>query len=90
MARRLQLQQQAYARVITDPVQLKAQASAALAAAAKREANVRAFNDVFAFSGWVAICFLSWLLLEVTLRNPRVKQVIRPQPAGAPTQRAET
>lgn len=90
VARRLQLQQQAYARVITDPVQLKAQASAAFAAAAKREANVRAFNDVFAFSGWVAICFLTWLLLEVTLRNPRVKQVIRRDRADAQDKRAET
>jgi hypothetical protein len=67
-----------------------AHTSAALAASAKREANVRAFNDVFALSGWVAICFLTWLLLEVMLRNPRVKQVIRRQPAGAPNQRAET
>ncbi len=90
VARRLQLQQQAYARVITDPVQLKAQASAALAASAKREANVRAFNDVFALSGWVAICFLTWLLLEVTLRNPRVKQVFRRDRAGTRNQRAET
>jgi hypothetical protein len=78
VAQRLQQQQQAYARLITDPVQLRAQASAALATTARREANVRAFNDVFALSGWVAICFLSWLLLEVTLRNPRVKQAIWP------------
>ncbi len=85
VAQRLQQQQQAYARLITDPVQLRAQASAALASTAKREANVRAFNDVFALSGWVAICFLSWLLLEVTLRNPRVKQVIRPDKATPPS-----
>jgi len=79
-----QQQQQAYARLITDPVQQKAQATAALAASARREANVRAFNDVFALSGWVAICFLSWLLLEVTLRNPRIKQAIRPGRARTP------
>lgn len=85
VARRLQLQQQAYARLLTDPVQQKAQATAALAATAKREANVRAFNDVFALSGWVAICFLSWLLLEVTLRNPRIKQAIRPGRASTPS-----
>jgi len=85
VARRLQQQQQAYARLITDPVQQKAQATAGLAATARREANVRAFNDVFALSGWVAICFLSWLLLEVTLRNPRIKQAIRPGRASTPS-----
>lgn len=78
VAQRLQQQQQSYARLITDPVQLKAQGNAGLAAAAKREANVRAFNDVFALSGWIAIGFLSWLLLEVLLRDRRVKQVLRP------------
>lgn len=85
VAQRLQQQQQAYARLITDPVQQKAQATATLATSARREANVRAFNDVFALSGWVAICFLSWLLLEVTLRNPRIKEAIRPGRARTPS-----
>ncbi len=80
VAQRLQMQQQAYARLVTDPVQRQAQAASALAQAAKREANVRAFNDVFALSGWVAVCFFSWLLLEVIVRNPTVKKVIRPVP----------
>ncbi len=87
VAQRLQQQQQAYARLITDPVQLKAQASAALATAARREANVRAFNDVFALSGWIAIGFLSWLLLEVLLRDRRVKQVLRPGSAASSSSR---
>lgn len=80
VAQRLQMQQQAYVRLVTDPVQRQAQAASALAQAAKREANVRAFNDVFALSGWVAVCFFSWLLLEVIVRNPTVKKVIRPVP----------
>ncbi len=83
VAQRLRTQQQAYARYVTDPVQRQAQAASALAQTARREANVRAFNDVFALSGWVAVCFLSWLLLEVTLRNPTVKKAIRPAPAIA-------
>jgi len=74
VAQRLNMQQQAYARLITDPQQRQAQAAAALAQVARREANVRAFNDVFALSGWIAMGFLSWLLLEVTLRNPSVKK----------------
>ncbi|MGH8053486.1 MAG: MFS transporter [Stenotrophomonas sp.] len=87
VAQRLQQQQQAYARLITDPVQLKAQGTAALAAAAKREANVRAFNDVFALSGWIAIGFLSWLLLVVTLRDPRVRKFLRPEQAAPSSNR---
>ncbi|MNN28774.1 hypothetical protein D3C81_1423540 [compost metagenome] len=87
VAQRLQQQQQSYTRLITDPVQLKAQGNAAFAAIAKREANVRAFNDVFALSGWIAIGFLSWLLLEVTLRDPRVKQFLRPRKAATSSNR---
>lgn len=87
VAQRLQQQQQSYSRLITDPVQLKAQGNAALAATAKREANVRAFNDVFALSGWIAIGFLSWLLLEVMFRDPRVKQFLRPRKAATSSNR---
>jgi hypothetical protein len=82
VAQRLQALQQGYARVITDPAQRQAQAAAALAQAARREANVRAFNDVFALSGWLAIGFLGWLLLEVLFRNPTVRKAMRPAMAA--------
>lgn len=82
VAQRLQALQHGYARVITDPAQRQAQAAAALAQAARREANVRAFNDVFALSGWLAIGFLGWLLLEVLFRNPTVRKAMRPAMAA--------
>ena len=66
VAQRLRLQQQLYAAQITDPVLRSAQGTAQLALAARREANVRGFNDVFSLSGWLALCFLGWLLLLST------------------------
>src|SRR2546427_7232334 len=48
VADRLRLQQQSLARVIADPALRAAQGTAQLAQAARREANVRAYNDVFA------------------------------------------
>src|SRR5690606_20561982 len=62
VAQRLRLQQQLYAAQITDPVLRSAQGTAQLAATTRREANVRAFNDVFTLSGWLASGFLGWLL----------------------------
>jgi MFS family permease len=67
VAARLQLQSQIYRGVIADPVLRAAQGTALLAQVARREANVRAFNDVFALSGVLAISFLFWSLF-VTAR----------------------
>ncbi|MCS4234048.1 MFS family permease [Stenotrophomonas sp. BIGb0135] len=63
VAQRLKQQQQLYAGLLTDPVQRSAQGTAQLALTTRREANVRAFNDVFSLSGTVALAFLGWLLL---------------------------
>ena len=62
VAHRLGLQQQLYRAQVTDPVQRSAQGTAQLALIARREANVRGFNDVFTLSGWLALGFLGWLL----------------------------
>lgn len=66
VAQRLRLQQQLYAAQVTDPVLRSAQGTAQLAQVTRREANVRGFNDVFSLSGWLALCFLGWLLLLST------------------------
>ncbi len=94
VAQRLRLQQQVYGAQITDPVLRSAQGTAQLAQVARREANVRGFNDVFTFSGWLALGFLSWLLL-LSLRTAALKQWRKrhpspplspaaPSPAAAP------
>ncbi len=88
VAQRLQQQQQVYARLITDPVQRSAQGTAQLAQITRREANVRAFNDVFALSGRVALVFLGWLLLlavrTAVLKQWRKRHAPTP-PLSAPT-----
>jgi len=88
VAQRLKHQQQVYARLITDPVQRSAQGTAQLAQITRREANVRAFNDVFALSGRVALVFLGWLLLlavrTAVLKQWRKRHAPTP-PLSAPT-----
>ncbi|WP_314405338.1 MFS transporter [Stenotrophomonas rhizophila] len=80
VAQRLKQQQQLYAGLITDPVQRSAQGTAQLALTARREANVRAFNDVFRLSGTVALGFLGWLLL-LSVRTAVLKQWRKRHPA---------
>lgn len=70
VAQRLRLQERIYQGVVTDPVLRSAQGAAQLAQTARREANVRAFNDVFALSGVLAVLFLLWSLY-VTMRARR-------------------
>jgi MFS family permease len=62
VAARLAQQSAALGTVIGDPVLRSAQGAAQLAAVARRESNVRAYNDVFMFSAVTAIGFLLWLL----------------------------
>ena len=64
VAQRVQQQAQALASVITDPTQRTVQATAQLAASARREANVRAYNDVFALTASVALLYLLWALAQ--------------------------
>jgi hypothetical protein len=62
VAQRIAAQGAALSGVISDPVLRSAQGAAQLAQVARRESNVRAYNDVFMFSAMTAIGFLIWLL----------------------------
>ncbi|MGX4642579.1 MFS transporter [Massilia sp. SYSU DXS3249] len=77
VAARLRMQERVYGAVIADPVQRAAQGTALLAQVARREANVRAFNDVFALSGLLAMAFLCWSLFVA------VRAAIRDRRAAA-------
>lgn len=89
VAQRLLQQQGVYRALITDPVQRAAQGTALLGQIARREANVRAFNDVFALSGILAMVFLSWSLfvaIRAAVRNRRAAAATaspNPAPPGA-------
>lgn len=65
VAQRLQVQGQVYGRVMTDPILRQAQGTAQLAQIATREANVRAFNDIFLLNGMLSLVLLSWSLFHV-------------------------
>jgi len=74
VAQRLQLQTGIYRGTIADPTLRAAQGAALLGQVARREANVRAFNDVFALSGVLALLFLFWSLfvaIRAEIRNRR-------------------
>ena len=77
VAQRLQLQAGIYRGTIADPVLRAAQGTALLAQITRREANVRAFNDVFALSGVLALLFLFWSLFVA------VRAAIRDRRAAA-------
>lgn len=80
VAQRLRLQQQAYAAVITDPTQRAAQGAALLAQVVRREAGVRAYNDVFTLLAALAVAFLGWSLASVA----RAHWATRPPATAAP------
>jgi hypothetical protein len=89
VAQRLRLQERIYQPMITDPTLRSAQGMSLLAQTSRREANVRAFNDVFALSGVLAVAFLLWSLLAA-IRSARRKKkeeeaiASTPAPSGAP------
>ncbi|WP_243493011.1 MFS transporter [Massilia violaceinigra] len=74
VAQRLRLQQQVYQGVNTDPALRAAQGVGQLAQISRREANVLAFNDVFALSGVIAILFLGWSLINAVRLARRQKR----------------
>lgn len=73
VADRLRLQGGVFAAVVTDPVQRQARGVSLLAQTASREANVRAFNDVFTLTGLLAIGALLSLLVNVIRAGRRQK-----------------
>ena len=62
----------------------QAQGTALLAQTSTREANVRAFNDVFLLNGILALLLLSWSLFHV-LRIAIQAKANPPAPAGPST-----
>ncbi|MBG6117369.1 MULTISPECIES: MFS transporter [unclassified Sphingobium] len=73
IARRLAIQRQVYATRVTDPGLGAAQGTALLQQVATREANVRAYNDIFRLNAAIAFIFLLWCLwrISVQVRNAR-------------------
>ncbi|HJE64490.1 MAG TPA: MFS transporter, partial [Alcaligenes faecalis] len=63
VANRLKQQQQAVGSTVTDPMLRAATGTAQLAQIARREASVRAYNDVFLLIGILATGFLLWPVL---------------------------
>lgn len=78
-ARQQQLAQYlpAFSRTQTDPARVQTLAAAQLAQATRIQANVRAFNDVFALSGLIAVLTLGGGLLLPWLQSLRQR---RPAP----------
>lgn len=74
---RLQLQTNAYARVVTDNTLRKAYGTAQLAQSARLEANVRAYNDLFLLVGSIAATFLLWSLLNIYLAFRTARHTLR-------------
>ncbi|MDX3910174.1 MAG: MFS transporter [Sphingobium sp.] len=87
VSQRLQIQGQVYGRVITDPVLRQAQGTALLAQTSTREANVRAFDDVFLLNGILALLLLCWSLFHV-LRLAIQAKTNPPASAGPATDAA--
>ncbi|MFT7724145.1 MAG: MFS transporter [Roseateles sp.] len=90
VAQRLAQQGAALGAVVADPVLRAAQGTAQLAQAARREANVRAYNDVFMFSAVTAIAYLLWALGRRSLalwaqwREQRRSAPTPPSPTATP------
>lgn len=81
VAQRLRLQQQIYGATITDPMLREAQGMAQLAQAARREANTRAYSDMFALIGLIALLFLFWMLAATYVARRKGIELIPSTPA---------
>lgn len=68
VARRLAIQRQVYATRVTDPVLGAAQGTAMLQQVTTREANARAYNDIFRLNAAIAFVFLLWCLWRVSVQ----------------------
>ena len=78
VAQRLAQQQGALAGRLTDPQLRGAQGAAQLAQVVRREASMRAYNDVFMAIVALAIAFLAWSLYRVrraAIEARRIKAV---------------
>ena len=62
VAERLKIQNQIYGKVTPDPAMRANQGTLQLSQIVRREANVRAYNDVFALTAAIALLYLLWSL----------------------------
>ncbi|GAA5069459.1 MFS transporter [Lysobacter panacisoli] len=75
----------AYAPAIVDPALRNAQGVRALGAAASREANVLAYNDVFMAIAAVALLTMAWMLVHRLSLARRDRLAARAAAAASPT-----
>lgn len=74
---RLQKEGQPYQHITTDPALQQAYATAHLTQSVRKEANIRAYNDVFVLVGVIAISFLLWSLVSIQRSFKLVLQQIK-------------
>lgn len=84
VAARIQSGAAAYGKVLADPSSRTAQGVAALQAAAAREANVLAYNDVFLLIFAIALATALWIAAH-TIFNMLTQPPATPAPAPAPS-----
>ena len=80
VAERLKLQGQVYGRVTPDTAMRASQGTLQLSQVVRREANVHAYNDVFALTACIAMSYLLWLLwgaLNVRRAMARLRAMTR-------------
>jgi len=87
VAPRVQAGAAVYAPAIADPAARNAQGVRALGAAASREANVLAYNDVFMLISAVAMVTMVWMLIHrlQLLRRDRAAALAAASPLPSPT-----
>lgn len=83
VAKRLQQYGQVQAHVLTDPLVTQATGTAMLGQEASREANVRAYNDVFILNAVIAIAYLLWSMVDIFLQIRKSKAAPKPSAASA-------
>ncbi len=76
-AARLQKETALYSPLTTDPALRQAYGLAHLGEAVRREANTRAYNDVFILAGSIAAFFLLWSLLNILLAFKSARRMLR-------------
>ncbi|TWI64397.1 MFS transporter [Pseudoduganella lurida] len=84
VAARVQSGGAAYGGTLMDPTLRSAEGVAVLGAAATREANILAYNDVFLLIAIVAVGTLAWIVLQ------HLWQLFTARRAAAPVQNAQT
>lgn len=83
---RLQSTSASYASAIADPSSRTHQAMRSMSAAATREANVLAYNDVFMLIALVAVLTMIWISIRVTWLKMTTRPLMTiPSPAAKPT-----